>query len=415
MKSVFSASFSIPFVRQLPGKTPLALAMSALLCAGVSHADISSGNVVTVYDNPFTGKNITGFNWSSGGDLYWMEGDANWAQDMKVHKYDGSTLSTVYTAAAYSGFWVLSQGDNIFFDNGSETALYKYDSVAGGTPTQVHQQNNAWGYTLHGGGVFVSGSDVNWDAHLYYFAIDGNGNQSGSLVDLGLMGSPSGPMAFDANGNLYYAAGYSTGKIYKYSAAEVAAAIAGTPLTNPAGHEFIDFNSFGYPGATGMEFDSKGHLVVTLTSFSSPSTLVTFYTDNSGNYLGQAEIVAQSTTSMSSVRIKTGDIYFNDNDGIYRLVPGTNTDADRYPDSIDTDDDNDGVLDAQDAFPLNPNESVDTDSDGIGNNADGDDDNDGTPDAVDVEPLNSGNAQEIVLPLNGTFKGSRMLDGSSVM
>jgi hypothetical protein len=59
----------------------------------------------------------------------------------------------------------------------------------------------------------------------------------------------------------------------------------------------------------------------------------------------------------------------NDNDGI--------------PDAIDPDDDNDGVPDEQDAFPLDPSESVDTDGDGIGNNADPDDDADGVPDVTD--------------------------------
>ena len=34
-------------------------------------------------------------------------------------------------------------------------------------------------------------------------------------------------------------------------------------------------------------------------------------------------------------------------------------------DSVDVDDDNDGVQDAADAFPLDPNESLDTDSDGV--------------------------------------------------
>ena len=37
--------------------------------------------------------------------------------------------------------------------------------------------------------------------------------------------------------------------------------------------------------------------------------------------------------------------------------------------TADTDDDNDGVLDEDDAFPLDATESVDTDSDGIGDNA----------------------------------------------
>jgi ELWxxDGT repeat protein len=63
---------------------------------------------------------------------------------------------------------------------------------------------------------------------------------------------------------------------------------------------------------------------------------------------------------------------------------GVDTDGDGIPDSVDPDDDNDGVADVDDAFPLDPNESVDTDGDGIGNNADMDDDNDGTSDTDEI-------------------------------
>lgn len=52
--------------------------------------------------------------------------------------------------------------------------------------------------------------------------------------------------------------------------------------------------------------------------------------------------------------------------------------------SVANDADRDGVPDADDAFPLDPNESIDTDGDGIGNNADLDDDDDGSPDAVEA-------------------------------
>ncbi|AWF80770.1 hypothetical protein BTJ40_08085 [Microbulbifer sp. A4B17] len=45
----------------------------------------------------------------------------------------------------------------------------------------------------------------------------------------------------------------------------------------------------------------------------------------------------------------------------------------------------DGVGDSEDAFPNDPNESVDTDGDGIGNVADTDDDNDGLPDTWEIE------------------------------
>jgi len=57
------------------------------------------------------------------------------------------------------------------------------------------------------------------------------------------------------------------------------------------------------------------------------------------------------------------------------------------------DSDADGVVDEQDAFPLDPSESVDTDGDGIGNHADTDDDNDGMEDETEIaqgsDPLTS--------------------------
>ncbi len=80
----------------------------------------------------------------------------------------------------------------------------------------------------------------------------------------------------------------------------------------------------------------------------------------------------------------------SDGDGINDFIdncPNTanadqaDNDMDMIGDVCDDDDDNDGVLDGDDAFPFDPNESEDTDGDGIGNNADTDDDNDGQTDA----------------------------------
>lgn len=65
------------------------------------------------------------------------------------------------------------------------------------------------------------------------------------------------------------------------------------------------------------------------------------------------------------------------------------TDFDGIRNSIDTDDDNDGVSDEEDAFPIDSSETLDTDSDGIGNNADTDDDGDGVSDDDDAFPLDS--------------------------
>tara|TARA_R110002072_G_scaffold20841_5_gene75223 strand:- start:8693 stop:12775 length:4083 start_codon:yes stop_codon:yes gene_type:complete len=67
-------------------------------------------------------------------------------------------------------------------------------------------------------------------------------------------------------------------------------------------------------------------------------------------------------------------------------------DLDGSPDEIDSDDDNDGIPDTEDAFPLNADEALDTDGDGTGNNADTDDDGDGVPDTQDTFPLDSSKA-----------------------
>ena len=67
-------------------------------------------------------------------------------------------------------------------------------------------------------------------------------------------------------------------------------------------------------------------------------------------------------------------------------------DGDGISDYEDNDIDGDGVANELDAFPKDPNESIDTDGDGIGNNADTDDDNDGISDADEIkyglDPLN---------------------------
>jgi parallel beta-helix repeat protein len=73
-------------------------------------------------------------------------------------------------------------------------------------------------------------------------------------------------------------------------------------------------------------------------------------------------------------------------------VADSDTDLDMILDCNDTDDDNDGVVDEEDAFPLDDTESVDTDEDGTGDNADPDDDGDGISDATEAGGPNSGDA-----------------------
>ena len=64
----------------------------------------------------------------------------------------------------------------------------------------------------------------------------------------------------------------------------------------------------------------------------------------------------------------------------------SDNDGDLVCDPVDPDDDNDGVDDVTDAFPVDPYESSDLDGDGIGDNADPDDDGDGYLDGADAFP-----------------------------
>ncbi|MAZ25408.1 MAG: hypothetical protein CMK41_06515 [Porticoccaceae bacterium] len=70
---------------------------------------------------------------------------------------------------------------------------------------------------------------------------------------------------------------------------------------------------------------------------------------------------------------------------------GVGDNADVFPNDATetTDSDGDGVGDNADAFPNDANETLDTDSDGIGNNEDTDDDGDGVSDSDDTYPLNA--------------------------
>ena len=76
-------------------------------------------------------------------------------------------------------------------------------------------------------------------------------------------------------------------------------------------------------------------------------------------------------TDVDTTKLSSGEI------DIISAPIGEDFDSDNIPDLIDPDDDNDGVLDSSDAFPLENTEYIDTDNDGIGNNADTDDNKEG--------------------------------------
>lgn len=120
--------------------------------------------------------------------------------------------------------------------------------------------------------------------------------------------------------------------------------------------------------------------------------------DPSNNWIKTDIYVIQDTDHDGIANEQDED---DDNDGVndtedaFPLNSGEqyDTDGDGVGDNTDTDDDNDDVPDEHDDLPLDPNETTDTDNDGIGNVKDTDDDNDGFSDAVEenlrTDPLDA--------------------------
>ena len=129
-----------------------------------------------------------------------------------------------------------------------------------------------------------------------------------------------------------------------------------------------------------------------------------------GSHLEASELLISDISWEKITRIQEDED--DDNDGVLDVDDAFSVDASESADfdgdgtgnNADTDDDNDGVLDAEDAFPFDAAESIDTDSDGVGNNADADDDGDGLSDSSEADAGTD--------PLIADTDGDSVLDGA---
>lgn len=137
-------------------------------------------------------------------------------------------------------------------------------------------------------------------------------------------------------------------------------------ITDPNGDLLKTGLEFGHAGdTTAVEIDQFGYDIQKVTFLEGGEWQV-FVTATDSD--GEAFSLYYLTVTITDTRDTDGDGLINEND---------------------LDDDGDGVKDEEDAFPLDPEETVDFDGDGIGDNADPDDDNDDVIDGEDAYPLNS--------------------------
>ncbi|GAA5125076.1 hypothetical protein JIN84_13575 [Luteolibacter yonseiensis] len=299
----------------------ISLAISLVIASSAAAAlSFSPGYSATSYHVHGNGDGIISYDWGSDGALYYATADSSFLSS-GVYRHDGTSTTTIQNASGnFAGGSVVAIGSSVYFNDStfSNTQnIYRY-SIGAGTTTTAALTNYSLG--SYDGHLYSTGGDFSGTRLTYY--VDG---LTGGTIDLGGVAGASGPLTFDAAGNLYYAPGYGDLAIYRWDAAEVTAAISGngSPSLSASGHLWIDYSTaFATAGgATSMLTDAEGNLLVTLTNFTDPSALVKFSADGSGNY----ETILTSLDRLGELRAHDGQLYLSSGNSVMAIIPEPST------------------------------------------------------------------------------------------
>ena len=288
----------------------------------------------TYYENPHADETFAAFDWDADTNLYYSTGRPGYGLGMSVYRYNETTVANLYTATnVYAGSRVTVIGDFVYFNDGdnynrSTNDYFKYAPATGLAPTRIIDSVGTgidlWGLQARGSSaeLWAAGGG---SCKIQYTTLDASGNPvSVPPISLAQIGNYSGPLAFDVSGNLYYANGYvgaGDPNIFRWSAAEVVAAKAdpvGSPLS-PTGHEWAMIVG-GFSGS-GMACDDNGNVILTATSFGSPSE-VRLYSVNAAGANSGMTVIATTPNRAETVRYRDGVIYVSDADGIAAVAEG---------------------------------------------------------------------------------------------
>ncbi len=309
----------------------LASALAAF--ALVHHASaqptvVAPGFGITTFHTHSSSDGIVSFDWDASANLYYMTTAG--FPDVAVWKVVAGTPASIYANPnRFSGASVVAIGDYVYFndsDFSNTQYIHSYGPVSGAAvTTQISMTRNS-GLYGHGGDLFIAGAPGFGTNRIYHSDLAGNGTLvSDPATNLGVTSGSSGPLEFDAAGDLYYAPGYGDLSIYKWSALEVAGAIA-NPMANPLntpGHLWLDYSAL-YPtasGATSMLFDAEGDLLVTLSNFVDPSALVEFGVGAGGAYDSTAVEILTDTGRLGELRGLNGGVFVSSDNRIFQVVP----------------------------------------------------------------------------------------------
>lgn len=300
--------------RLAPGITALTvlLAISPLARAAVSFSSGYSGTVVYTHSNSDA---VYSYDWGSDGNIYLGTVDSSYKSG-GIYRFNGSSTSTIQAASnIFAGASVVALGSSIYFNNADNSPeIYRYN-IGDATTTSVSATN--YSLATDGSNLITTGSADFVNTRINYYA----GGLLAGAIDLGGIAGASGPAAFDMAGNLFYAPGFGDLSIYRWSAIEVAAAVLGngSPALGASGHQWVNYGtSFASAaGAGSLLVDADGNVIVTVTDFANPSSVVKFSADGSGSF----ETILTSSDRLGELRLNDGNLYLAETNNIIAIIP----------------------------------------------------------------------------------------------
>jgi hypothetical protein len=288
------------------------LVSSPVARAAVSFGSGYSGTAVYTHANS---DSVYSYDWGSDGKIYLGTLTASYRSG-GIYRFDGSFTSTIQAASSvYAGASVVALGSSVYFNDADNSPkIYRYD-IGDSTTTSAASTN--YSLATDGTNLITTGSADFVTTRINYYA----GGLLAGGIDLGGIPGASGPAAFDMAGNLFYAPGFGDLSIYRWSAIEVAAAVLGngSPALSVSGHQWLNYgSSFGSAaGAGSLLVDADGNVIVTVTDFTNPSSVVKFSADGSGSF----ETILTSTDRLGELRLNGGNLYLSESNNIIAIIP----------------------------------------------------------------------------------------------